>query len=311
MEPDDRPAILELCAAGAPARLAELSFIRSSTGRRDATLFDHQNWRQCALKALGQRDFEALTSDYYDADDPRLLDFIMRHILPRRGIAAQRDEVLLTLGAQNALWLAAQVLLTRERTAAIENPCYPGLREILDQTRCKVVAVDVDKDGLPPDGLPIGVDVVFCTPGRHCPTGAAMPAGRRRALLERAADDGMIVVEDDYEFEMPYGAPPFPALKSRDRIGAVVYIGSFSKSLFPGLRLGYLAGAPDFIREARALRAFDLASPARPCAAQCLLLSVAGPLRCADEPHGSCIWRAPSTHVGGNPRLRADHGCRQ
>ena len=230
-------------------------------GQADATLFDHQNWRQCALKALGQRDFEALTSDYYNSDDPRLVDFIARHILPRRGIAAQPDEVLLTLGAQNALWLAAQVLLTQRRTAAIENPCYPGLREILDQTRCKLVAVDVDKDGLPPERIPPEVDVLFCTPGRHCPSGAAMTAARRRALLERAAADGLIVVEDDYEFEVAYDGVPSPALKSRDRTGAVVYIGSFSKSLFPGLRLGYLAGARAFIREARALRSLILRHP--------------------------------------------------
>lgn len=230
-------------------------------GQADATLFDHQSWRLCALKALGQRDFDAMTADYYERDDEKLIEFVTRHILPRRGIAARPGEVLLTLGAQNALWLAAQVLLTQRRTAAIENPCYPGLREILEQTRCKLVAVDVDEGGLPPEALPREVDVVFSTASHHCPTNATMPVERRRALLERAARDGFIVVEDDYEFEMSFARSPSPALKSLDRAGAVVYIGSFSKSVFPGLRLGYLVGSEAFIREARALRALVLRHP--------------------------------------------------
>ncbi len=230
-------------------------------GQADASLFDHQNWRQCALKALGQREFEALTADFYEEDDPRLIDFLIRHILPRRGIAATPDEVLLTLGAQNALWLSAQVLLTQRRTAAIETPCYPGLREILEQTRCKLAAVPVDAGGLPPERLPAGTDVVFVTPSHQCPTTVAMPYDRRRALLDRAERDGIVVVEDDYEVDLGSGAAPPPALKSLDRTGAVVYIGSFSKSLFPGLRLGYLVGARTFIREARALRALVLRHP--------------------------------------------------
>jgi len=230
-------------------------------GQADAELFDHQNWRLCALNALGARDFEALTGDYYDRDDPQLIEVITRHILPRRGIAAKPSEVLLTQGAQNALWLAAQVLLTQRRVAAVENPGYPGLREILDQTRCSVRTVDVDADGLPPDALPPGVDVVFTTASHHCPTNATMPVPRRRELLRRASQDGFIVVEDDYEFEMSFEHAPSPALKSLDRAGSVVYIGSFSKSVFPGLRLGYLVASETFLREARALRALVLRHP--------------------------------------------------
>ncbi len=230
-------------------------------GQVDSSLFDHQNWRLCALKALGQREFSALTADYYERDDEQLVGFITRHILPRRGIAAAPEEVLLTLGAQNALWLAAQVLLNQRRVAAIENPCYPGLREILQQTRCRVVPVDVDTGGLPPDALPSSTDVVFTTTSHHCPTNATMPVPRRRQLLDSAARDGFIVVEDDYEFEMSFMRFSSPALKSLDHAGAVVYIGSFSKSVFPGLRLGYLVGSEPFIREARALRALVLRHP--------------------------------------------------
>ncbi|MGB7262984.1 MAG: PLP-dependent aminotransferase family protein [Albidovulum sp.] len=224
-------------------------------GQADSSLFDHQNWRQCALRALGKRDFEVLTDDFYERDDPMLIEYIMRSILPRRGISARPEEILLTMGAQNALWIAAQVLLAPGSKAAVENPCYPGLRAILNQIGADVAPVDVDEKGLPPDQLPQGVHAVFTTASHHCPTNATMPVDRRSALLARAHDENFLIVEDDYEFEMSFLKPASPALKSLDQEGRVIYVGSFSKSLFPGLRLGYIVASEAFIREARALRA--------------------------------------------------------
>jgi len=230
-------------------------------GQADPQLFDHANWRLCALKALGQKDFTALTTDYYDQDDPQLIEFIARHTLPRRGIAARPEQILITLGAQNALWLTTQVLLTQRRKAALEDPCYHALRDILTQSRCHVTPVRVDADGLPPDAIPPDTDVIFTTPSHQCPTTGTMPMNRRHELLKRASEMDALIVEDDYEFEMSFLKSPSPALKSLDRDGRVIYVGSFSKSLFPGLRLGYLVGSEPFIREARALRASVLRHP--------------------------------------------------
>lgn len=230
-------------------------------GQADPTLFDHQNWRQCAVRALGRRDFAAMTADYYDRDDPLLIDHVLRQILPRRGIAAREDEVLLTLGAQNALWITATCLLGQGRRAVMENPGYPGLRAILEAGGTQVLSVDVDAGGLPPEALPKGVDVVFTTASHQCPTNATMALERRLALLQAAEKERFIVVEDDYEFEMSFLKPVSPALKSLDAEGRVVYAGSFSKSIFPGMRLGYLVGPPGFIREARALRLMSLRHP--------------------------------------------------
>ena len=230
-------------------------------GQTDPQLFDHANWRQCALQALGQRDFSALTADYYDRDDPQLIEFIQRNSLTRRGIAANADQILITMGAQNALWLTAQVLLTQRRTAAFEDPCYPALREILTQSRCHMAPVRVDHKGLPPDAIPPHTDVIFTTPSHQCPTTTTMPMDRRAALIDRARALDALIVEDDYEFEMSFLQPPSPALKSMDVDGRVIYVGSFSKSLFPGLRLGFLVGSEPFIREARALRASVLRHP--------------------------------------------------
>lgn len=230
-------------------------------GQADPSLFDHQNWRGCTMMALGQKDFHALTDDYFGRDDPRLVEYIARHTLPRRGILARPEEIVVTLGAQNALWLAARILLNQRRTSAIEEPGYPGLRDILHQTRCKVMPVPVGKDGLNPEALPDPVDVVFCSPSHHCPTGSTMPMSKRQALLSLASQREFLIVEDDYDFEMAGRKPPFPALKALDREGRVIYVGSFSKSLFPGLRLGYLVGPAPFAREARALRATVLRHP--------------------------------------------------
>ena len=234
-------------------------------GQADPRLFDHANWRHCAIQALGQKDFHALTTDYNDQDDPRLVEFIARHTLPRRGILAEPDELLVTMGAQNALWLTAQVLLTQRRMAAVEDPCFPGLRDILTQARCHVAPVRVDRDGLPPDALPKRADVIFTTPSHQCPTNATMPMARRQALLDRAREMEALIVEDDYEFEMAFLSPPSPSLKSLDTDGRVIHVGSFSKSVFPGLRLGYLVGSRAFIREARALRASVLRHPPGTC----------------------------------------------
>lgn len=230
-------------------------------GQADASLFDHANWRLCALQALGRRDFEAMTTDYFERDDPRLVEFIARHSLPRRGILAGPDEILVTLGAQNALWLAVQILIGKQRNVVTESPCYPGLTSILDSAGAQVTPISVDEGGLPIDAIPEETDVVFVTASHHCPTSVTMPLARRRALLDRAARDDFLIIEDDYEFEMSFVSPPSPALKSLDKEGRVIHIGSFSKTLFPGLRLGYIVGSKTFIREARALRATILRHP--------------------------------------------------
>ncbi len=230
-------------------------------GQADPALFDHASWRLCALQALGQRDFRSLTTDYYDQDDPQLTEFIARNTLARRGITARPDDVLITLGAQNALWLAVSVLLSSRRTAAFEDPCYPALRHVLTQSNCNIKPLRVDHQGLPADSIPDNVDVIVTTPSHQSPTGATMPLARRKELLARARELDAIIIEDDYEFEMSYPDTPSPALKSLDEDGRVVYVGSFSKSLFPGLRLGYLVGSKPFLKEARALRALVLRHP--------------------------------------------------
>lgn len=230
-------------------------------GQVDDRIFDHSNWRLCAVQALGKKVFTSVTSDAYERDDPELIKYIVRHSLPRRGIAAKPDEIIITMGAQHALWLCAQVLLAGGKGAAMEDPGYPGLRAILSMANAQVMEVPVDENGMRFEQVGANVDVLFTTPSHHCPTNVTMPLARRRALLDHAAANDQIVVEDDYEFEISFMSSPVPALKSLDRDGRVIHIGSFSKALFPGLRLGYIVGAEPFIREVRALRTAMLRHP--------------------------------------------------
>lgn len=230
-------------------------------GQMDTTLFDLTAWRDSARRALAREDFELMAGDFAAADDVQLVNYIYSRTLPSRGIRATPDEILVTVGAQNALWIVTQLLLRPGTHAVCENPCHPDMSASLKLSGAQVTAVDVDKEGLPPEALPQNIDAVFVTPSHHSPTGATMPVERRARLLEAAAKNDFIIVEDDYEFEMSFLAPPSPALKAFDRSGRVFYIGSFSKSLFPGLRLGYLVAPAPVIREARALRALMLRHP--------------------------------------------------
>lgn len=230
-------------------------------GQMDMGLFHHGAWRDCARRALGRRDFEDMARDAVAADDPILVNYIASRTLPRRGIAADPNEILVTVGAQNALWLTIQLLAKRRLHAVCENPGYPDIATALRWYGARVTPLEVDHGGLPVEHLPKDADVVFVTPSHHAPTAVTMPANRRARLLRAAEDQDYVIVEDDYEFEMSFLKPPSPALKSLDRSGRVIYVGSFSKALFPGLRLGYLVAPEPFIRQARQLRALMMRHP--------------------------------------------------
>jgi GntR family transcriptional regulator/MocR family aminotransferase len=230
-------------------------------GQVDPALFPLAEWRECARLALGRRAFDGWTSDTLGRDDPDLVEQIRARLLPRRGILASPDQILITLGAQNALYLLASLLVREGTRVAIEDPGYPDVRNIFLLKTSAVVAIPVDEGGLPADGRLDGCDYVYATPSHQFPTTVTMPLERRLALLERASRSDFVIVEDDYECETNYVREPTPALKSLDEGERVIYVGSLSKTLFPGLRLGYLVGPAALIAEARALRRLMLRHP--------------------------------------------------
>ena len=231
-------------------------------GQADGALFSHSEWRDCARQALGIRDFGITAGDFGLHDDPLLVDYICSHSLPRRGIQVKPSQILVTMGAQNALFLLTQLLVNQDRNIVIEDPFYPDLRALLQRHTPHITTLPVDNDGIVLDDEVIArSDMVIVTPSHQCPTTATLSRERRRHLLKLAKEHDVLVVEDDYEFEMNFLESPSPALKSMDESGHVIYVGSFSKSLFPGLRLGYLVASEKLIEEARALRHLMLRHP--------------------------------------------------
>lgn len=230
-------------------------------GQVDREIFPIADWRDCVRQAMGTRWIDAWTEDRFAADDPVLVEEIAHRVLPLRGIAAAPEEILVTLGAQNALYLIARLLIRPETGVAIEDPGYTDLRNICALGCQSVTTLPVDAEGADPGGRLEGVGLVFVTPSHQHPTTVTMSMARRRALLAEARARDLVIVEDDYEFETNYSGAPLPALKSLDEDGRVVYVGSLSKSLMPGLRLGFLVADARLVAELRALRRLMLRHP--------------------------------------------------
>ncbi|WP_116140903.1 PLP-dependent aminotransferase family protein [Trinickia diaoshuihuensis] len=176
---------------------------------------------------------------------PLLRAAIAQHAAYARAVVCTANDVVVTSGAQQAFDLLARVLVTRGQTkVAVEDPGYPPLRAAMTAAGAQLVPVPVDDEGLIVERLPSDVRIVCVTPSHQFPTGVAMSLARRRALLEFAQRHGAVVIEDDYDGEFRYGTQPLDALQMLDRDDKVVYVGTFSKSMFPALRLGYVVAPP-------------------------------------------------------------------
>ncbi|HEX8168331.1 MAG TPA: PLP-dependent aminotransferase family protein [Beijerinckiaceae bacterium] len=230
-------------------------------GQLDPTLFPAAEWRECSRRALGASELRDWAPDLIDGDDPLLVEQIRSRLLPRRGVWVTPAEVMVTLGAQQALFLLAELLVGPGTTVAVEDPGYPDARNIFGLRTPRIRPVSVDGHGAVPGASLVGCDYLFVTPSHQCPTSATMPLARREELLALAATHDFVIVEDDYETRSSLAGTPTPALKSLDRAGRVLYVGSLSKVLAPGLRLGFLVGPPELIREARALRRLMVRHP--------------------------------------------------
>jgi len=230
-------------------------------GQPDPSLFPHAEWRDCARRALGPGPVGVWTADGGAADDPALVEQLRRVVLAGRGIHAAEDEVLITLGVRQALFLLAFLLFREDTVVGLEDPGDADARAMFALRSRALRALPVDEHGLVADAGLAGCDYVYVTPAHQLPTTVAMTQARRVALLERAEADGFFVIEDDYEYEITYRRAVVPALKALDRHERVIHVGAFSKSIAPDLRIGYIVAPAQLIARLRELRRLILRHP--------------------------------------------------
>ena len=230
-------------------------------GLTDPSLFPIGSWRECVRDSVNVVEVRNWATDYSDIDDPMLVEQLIQRVLAKRGIVAHPDEILVTVGGQQALYLALRLLLSGSDILGVEDPGYPDVINMARIEGIEVLRLPVDRNGLVLSPDMDRCKCLFVTPSHQFPTTVTMPLERKLDLLELTKNNGQFVIEDDYESDISFNKTPPRALKSLDGWGNVIYFGSLSKSLLPGLRIGYLVADCEFIAEARALRHHILRHP--------------------------------------------------
>jgi GntR family transcriptional regulator/MocR family aminotransferase len=203
-------------------------------------LFPTTLWAKTAarcLRRISQRNLTGCESLGFAPLRRAVADYLGRS----RGVRCVPEQVAIVSGLQEALDLAARVLLNPGDRVCVENPGYPGAFQAFQAFRAEICGVAVDHDGIDIGKIPArGVRLTYVTPAHQFPLGTTMSLARRLQLLEWARKSGALIFEDDYDSEYRYSGRPIPALQGLDAHGSVLYAGSFSKVLFPALRLGYI-----------------------------------------------------------------------
>ncbi|MBB2930234.1 MocR-like pyridoxine biosynthesis transcription factor PdxR [Paraburkholderia silvatlantica] len=208
-------------------------------GVTDKSRFPFDIWRRCINDAL--RVQARGYGMYRDpAGEEKLRLAVSRYLAFNRAVQGNWQDVIVTQGAQQALDLLARVTLTPGDVVVVEDPGYPPARDVFAALGAKVVPVPVDRDGLVVARLPKAARLVYVTPSHQFPLGMPLSLERRVALLEWAQASGALVIEDDYDCEYRFEGRSMEPLKSLDNAGLVAYVGTFSKTMFPELRVGYM-----------------------------------------------------------------------
>ena len=208
----------------------------------DVGLFPLVTWNRMRGRALRREGRNIL---HYQASCvaglPALREGVATYLRDHRGVQCDSHQVVITSGSQQALFLLAMLLLKSRDQAYVEDPGYVEARLAFRNQGAKIVAGPIDDQGLTLPPADAGkMSVLYTTPSRQFPTGVSLSLPRRLALIDFAATTRGWIIEDDYDSELRYGAAPLPSLQSLDRSGCVIYTGTFSKVLFPSLRLGYV-----------------------------------------------------------------------
>jgi GntR family transcriptional regulator/MocR family aminotransferase len=216
----------------------------------DPRLFPFDVYRRVSARQLRglEKKPAAYKSPQGNQGNFHLRGAITNHIALTRAVVCRPEDVVVTSGAQQAFDLLARILVTPGKTVvAVEDPGYPPMRVAFAAAGARVVAVEVDDEGLVVDRLPAGLGVICVCPSHQFPLGVTMSKRRRAALVEFARRQGAVIVEDDYDGEFRFGDNPLQSLRAADAADVVFYVGTFSKCMLPSLRLGFVV-VPDWAR---------------------------------------------------------------
>jgi GntR family transcriptional regulator/MocR family aminotransferase len=188
---------------------------------------------------------------------------ITEYLRISRSVKVEVEQVMITAGTQQSLDLCAQLLADAGDTAWVEDPCYWGARRVFQARELKLRPITVDSDGMALDDADLATKprLIYVTPSHQYPTGAVMSLARRRELLEVAVRKDAWILEDDYDSEFRYTGRPLAALQGLDNDDRVLYMGTFSKVLYPGIKVGYLVVPPALIPAFRSAL-YDCSAPA-------------------------------------------------
>lgn len=257
------PATVQTAVAS-PDRAARIAALRDRftyatgegplrPGMPAVALFPVAAWKRAARGALAAWDGDLAYAPAHGTSELRAA--VANHVRQFRGVNALEDQVIIVEGAQAALHLASTVLAREGDTVVVEDPCYALARATFELHGFRLAPVSVDDDGMRTGGLPGTARFAYVTPAHQFPLGGALSLARRLQLLSWAVEKNAYVIEDDYDSEFTSRARPLPALQSLDRDERVIYLGTFSKSLAPGVRAGYLIVPPHLIAAFRTARA--------------------------------------------------------
>lgn len=233
--------------AAASAAAAKVEPVRSpdslrydfSYRRPPVERFPFETWQRILTRRSRNAPIRML--DYASPEGSiDLREAIASHLRRSRAVVCDASQVIIVNGSQQALDLASRVLLERGDHAVIEDPHYLGARDTFGAAGAILHAVPVDEEGLDPAQLPKRARLAFVTPSHQFPTGTILPVSRRLALLDWAKRTGAVIIEDDYDGEFRYEGRPVESMQGLDAEGRVIYVGTFSRTIFPALRIGYL-----------------------------------------------------------------------
>ena len=222
-----------------PARKRE-GYISLAPAGPDLSLFPLDLWRRLYVSSLKSVGTGALDYAEHGQGYLPLREEIAKYLSRTRGILCSAEEIVVVSGSQQGLDLCARLFLEPGDEVALENPGYVGARRVFEACGARLRPVRIDGEGLVCDELGEAARLAYVTPARQFPTGIALSPRRRKELIAWAREHQAVIVEDDYDSEYRYSGVPMPALYGTSGEVAVIYSGSFSKVMFPGLRIGYL-----------------------------------------------------------------------